>query len=855
MPDSDAPAPDAPQVIILPPTPKEPASIARAETVRAGWRLWGGTLLVLGLALGILIPSVGDFGLTWDEPAYRYSQLVAVQWWEQLAQVRSLADLRPLLDPDALLYYWPYGRYGINFHPPLGGQLNLAAHALFGWFMQDIPARRMASVIEFALTVTLLYHFLAGRYGVPVALTAGGSVLLMPRLYGQAHLIDTDIPGLLIWTLATIAFWKGQYEPGARRWRVLVGVLVGLAFVEKPGALMVLGPILVWLCLSRLPRGLLGPGAGSNITDAALTLLGQGIPLLLAFLQIQLLQQKLPPPDLADLFLDRPPAILPGAILAAPVLVWMLRRFVGRLRPKHKIWGVERPGLETFSAILAFGALIAWLGNPAWWLETMPRLAHYYTLTTDRHHALPTIQVLYLGQIYEYALPWHNAWVLLAVTVPVTTLGVAAIGFVDRFFRSGSDRLPLYFFVHFLTLPVVRMFPTPGHDGVRLFLPTFLFLSVFAGWGAVAAADLAARAFRLPHARARVAAVALALIGPTLSLGAIHPYELSYYNTLVQGPRGAWHRGFELTYWYDAFTPAVLDDLNARFPRGAEVDFLNPKTNPVTFQELQTLGHLRSDLLLVRRSRARFPYVWLLTQDSKASAFTRLLFAMTPWYASRPEQLAGARVLTVADPIAVARAWALSRLLDAGDHDPPDPPNAPAWVRNDAPWLARFWGDGLETIPRLKLNQSALTWSRDDPAGMLAAARALVAARLRRSTNAPESLDPGARRLLRIMTADLTPAAVKFRQELVDQVLEARPEAFIEAVEILNAHRQEVAAIMTRPGYTDVEAGAGFLDRDLAQDASTARESTADSASTSAEGRSGRNASTSARASAPQDAQ
>ena len=32
------------------------------------------------------------------------------------------------------------------------------------------------------------------------------------------------------------------------------------------------------------------------------------------------------------------------------------------------------------------------------------------------------------------------------------------------------------------------------------------------------------------------------------------PYELSYYNELVGGPRGAWERGFELTYWYDAFT-------------------------------------------------------------------------------------------------------------------------------------------------------------------------------------------------------------------------------------------------------------------------------------------------------------
>ena len=39
-----------------------------------------------------------------------------------------------------------------------------------------------------------------------------------------------------------------------------------------------------------------------------------------------------------------------------------------------------------------------------------------------------------------------------------------------------------------------------------------------------------------------------------LALIRIHPYELSYYNELIGGPRGAWERGFELSYWYDAFT-------------------------------------------------------------------------------------------------------------------------------------------------------------------------------------------------------------------------------------------------------------------------------------------------------------
>ena len=109
----------------------------------------------------------------------------------------------------------------------------------------------------------------------------------------------------------------------------------------------------------------------------------------------------------------------------------------------------------------------------------------------------------------------------------------------------------------------------------------------------------------------------------------------------------------------------MIRDLNSRFPPGAEVDYLNDKTNSITFQELQTLGALRGDVRLLARRTDRFPYVWLLTQDSKAGTLTRLLFAMRPWYASEPRQLAGARVLSVIDPVGALRAWALRTLLEA----------------------------------------------------------------------------------------------------------------------------------------------------------------------------------------------
>ena len=796
----------------------EDAATMRSERVRSGaenplvtterggkW-LGGSTLLVFALALAALVPTTGDFGLTWDEPAYRYSQVLSAQWWEQLAQARSRDHLRALLDPMTLLYYWPYARHGINFHPPLAGQLNLAAHSVFGKWMKDISSRRMASVIDFALIIALAFAFLARRYGWTVGLVSAGSLLLMPRLYGQAHLIDTDIPGLLLWAAASLAFWKGLYEEKARGWRVLVGVLLGLAFLEKMAAVGVLLPLLLWLVLGHLPRTFVGRGGRNDWVDGIVTTGLLLVPLGLAFQEIQSLERQLPPPAKTNLFVHRPSSDWSGAILAVPLLLWLGRRLLGRLFPRSKLWGVERPALEIWTSILAFAPVVGWLGNPAWWRETLPRLAHYYTLSNDREHVLPSIQIIYFGQTYEYSLPWHNAWVLLGITVPVTILAAAAVGIVWSLGKMRRDRLPIYFLLQFLTLPVLRMLPTPAHDGVRLFLPTFFFLAAFAGWGA----DVLSRALTwltrlarrnreigrswLPTVSAWVVA-AIVLVPAAIDLFRIHPFELSYYNALIGGPRGAWRRGFELTYWLDAITPRTLEVLNERLPAGAEVDMPNELTNSITFEQLQNLGSLRGDIRLggefkrAGRQYDRLGYVWLQTQDSKATSSTRLLFAMRPWYASQPRQLDGLRVVTVASPTSVSRAWALAILLETPDRGRFEPPK----------------------IPRLLVNQGIMEWVRTDPQGLRATARYLA-------THRNPAGDSAAQRLFDMVTSDPAPATGELRRFFLNRLLACRAEALVEAVEILINHRDAVIHVMTRYPYTDPDEIGGFLDRDLPEE-------------------------------------
>ena len=781
----------------------------------SGRRWWLGVILVLATSLLATVPTTGDIGLTWDEPSYRTSQLVSAQWWERLGQVRCRADLDALLNPEALLFYWPYGRFGYNFHPPLAGQLNLLTYALFGGWIKDIPARRLASVFEFAATITLLFGFLTRRYGPWVGGVAAGSLLLMPRVYGDGHIAGTDMPGLWLWAVASLAFWKGLHDPHARVWRVVVGVALGLSFVEKMAAVAVLGPLLGWLVATRVPRLWTRPGGRATLIDAAITSTALLVPIALAFSEVRRLARLYPPPASTDVFDLHPGSDLPGAVLLAPVLVWLVRRLAARVWPNHPVWGVERPGLETWSSLLAFPPIIAWLGNPGWWRETLPRMAHYYALNADRRGALPDIRILYWGDIYTYSLPWHNAWVWIAITVPAGILLASVVGLVVSLGRSWRlrDGLPIFFAIQLVFLPMLRMLPTPAHDGVRLFLSTFCFLAAFAGWGALAIAAFAARWWQHPFA-CRTVVAGLILGSATAQLVQIHPFELSYYNELIGGPRGAWRRGFELSYWYEAFDGATLEDLNRTLPPDASVDFLNELINTPSLACLQELGALRSDVSLGAADPNQFPFGWMLTHDSKATPLTRLLFAMRPFYARSPRQLGGLRVVTVASPATVARAWALD-ILTRGPAIPSVPaPKAPNWVHASPALhpLARFWGEGVTPGPPLAVDPSLLAWARTDPAGLVAASRAIA-------TNPAADLsqtNPTAARLRRYLDRAVGTKSDDRLDWRTTILLRNRPAALVEATEILVTRPDAVEAVLLHPAYTEPSTVGGYLDDRIA---------------------------------------
>jgi hypothetical protein len=125
-------------------------------------------------------------------------------------------------------------------------------------------------------------------------------------------------------------------------------------------------------------------------------------------------------------------------------------------------------------------------------------------------------------------------------------------------------------------------------------------------------------------------------------------------------------------------------------------------------------------------------------------------------------------------------------------------------VRDYLPWFKRFWGDGIPKSKRINIFRKTLEWAIRDPVRLRKAALALA------TGGAP---DDDATRLLAILKRhDPLDAPGRLSSE---RLLRGRPEALIEAVEILINRPSDVRAVMTRFPFTDDGSINGFLDQDL----------------------------------------
>ncbi|MFO0947084.1 MAG: glycosyltransferase family 39 protein [Planctomycetota bacterium] len=749
---------------------------AQERTLESGGIRYSGWVTVGVFLLGAIVAggTVAGPGLSWDEPAYRHSQVTLQQWFYKLYGAKGYFEFVYLLAPDAIEAHWEYNRFGHNFHPPMGGLLNLVTYGLLHQYWDDISSRRLASALEFAGTVAILCHFLGRRYGTSVGVFSGLSLLTMPRLMGDAHVIGTDMPLLFFWSAAALAFYRAL---SSRAWQWGFAFLAACLFLVKFTGAFVMAPCLAWFVCGVLFRQ-----RATNWIRWLFWSILMAAPLLPIGITLWVGPNPDPSEFQSPILLDIAAMGLAyskttALLFFAPLCMFIFFQFLRREEESSE-WSVA---LELPWVVMAATPLVCVVLNPTWWHDPVRSLANYFAITLNRQGVLPPIEIFYLGEKHLYSLPWHNAFVLMAVTIPFGTLALGILGTLRALVVVRRDLIPLYFVLQMLALPIFRMFPTPAHDGVRLFLPTFFF---FAGLAGLAAGWLARLAVQRWPGFSKLAWSLLFLIGPIWSgfdWIRVHPFELSYYNI---GLARAFDGGFEADYWYDAVTPTVVEDLNRLLPEEAVFSFPDPLINPETFALLQQLGRLRKGIGVELSSPDAFPWYWLLTQSSKATSFTRLLYACPPWYESGH---AGVRLFSVVDPKRAAVAWALHALT----------------VEKDAKPTPSASGDQPNPSP-LKLREAVFAANPDS----LARAIDLLSLRTK-NPNIPLHLSqepPEVRKL----------AAMFMQVGRVDpnlaKVMKSEPEALSTALKILANRPADVRKVLESPGYLKPERFGGYFE-------------------------------------------
>jgi len=252
---------------------------------------------------------------------------------------------------------------------------------------------------------------------------------------------------------------------------------------------------------------------------------------------------------------------LTGWVLLGPYIVfaavWWL--FQSDRRPlKVLVWGL----------VVAAGTCL--ILNVGWWPNPVDGVTRFFrsNLTRSETTHIPNY---FMGQTYDFALPWYNTLVWTFVAVPILTLTLGLLGFFRLL--SGWDKpVLLLAALIWAAIMVVRSMPqAPGHDGVRQIIIAFAFLST-AGGSAVVALQ---RWLGLWRANA---VGCLAVFGAAASCWNYHPVELSYFSLAVGGLQSA-SKNFEPTYFWDALTPAAIEWLNENTPPGRSILFASNPEN------------------------------------------------------------------------------------------------------------------------------------------------------------------------------------------------------------------------------------------------------------------------------------
>ena len=268
------------------------------------------------------------------------------------------------------------------------------------------------------------------------------------------------------------------------------------------------------------------------------------------------------------------------------------------------VWGhlyYRNKYINNAFAMLFLGPIVWFLVWPLLWHDTFAQILHYFYFHAAHQHT----PVFFLGQKYNVEgllVPWHYPFFMTLFTLPLTFLILFLIGLGRTVANMVKDKIgALVIIGAFFPLVLSSMPFSPQYDGVRLFFPAFPFVALLAAVGCVAFL------YSLPRITVPKISVSLrdaigiglvfiVLLNGLYAIRTVHPFELSFFNSLIGGLPGAEKKGMETTYWGEALNEEALSFLNNNIPDGAKIKALAMHDRALMLY--QEWGSLKDTLIL-----------------------------------------------------------------------------------------------------------------------------------------------------------------------------------------------------------------------------------------------------------------
>jgi hypothetical protein len=218
------------------------------------WALPLGMAVVAFVAVCLQLDATGDYPGASQGPGLTLDESFNVQQGVYL--VESTRMYGPgVVHPDSLREIFEHPGY-LPDHPPLGHVAIGLFHELARHFAPpgDHQTRfvttcgRTASAFAFALTVFLVGLTATRWYGSLAGFAAATSLVLMPRLFGHAHLASLETWTGLMYAASVLSIahaWQSAERPALRS-AMFCGVIFGLALLTKIQAILLPIPIAIW---------------------------------------------------------------------------------------------------------------------------------------------------------------------------------------------------------------------------------------------------------------------------------------------------------------------------------------------------------------------------------------------------------------------------------------------------------------------------------------------------------------------------------------------------------------------------------------------------------------------------------